>query len=60
MPYRDWRFRVRDILEAIEAVREYVSDMTFEDFVRDRRTVDAVIRRFIVIGEAARHIPEEI
>ena len=26
--------------------------MTFEEFVEDRKTIDAVIRNFITIGEA--------
>ncbi len=60
MPSRDWKLRIQDILESIEAVRGYVSGMTFEEFTRDRRTVDAVVRRFTIIGEAANHVPEEI
>jgi uncharacterized protein with HEPN domain len=34
--------------------------MTFEEFVKDRRTVDAVVRNLTVIGEAASHIPDEV
>ena len=34
--------------------------MEFEDFQRDDKTIDAVIRNLIIIGEAARHIPDEI
>jgi uncharacterized protein with HEPN domain len=34
--------------------------MEFEDFQRDDKTIDAVIRNFIIIGEAARHVPDEI
>lgn len=60
MPSRDWRLRIQDILESIADVQSYVTGMTFEDFVRDRRTVDAVVRRFTIIGEAANHVPEEI
>ncbi|RPI29814.1 MAG: DUF86 domain-containing protein [Acidobacteria bacterium] len=60
MPRRDWRFRIQDILDAIAAVSAYTADMDFEQFTRDRRTVDAVVRNLILIGEAARHIPDEI
>ncbi len=60
MPSRNWKLRIQDILESIDAVLSYVTGMTFEDFVRDRRTVDAVVRRFTIIGEAAGHVPEEI
>ena len=34
--------------------------MTYEDFMADRKTVDAVVRNLIIIGEAAIHIPEDI
>lgn len=33
--------------------------MTFEQFVADRKTIDAVVRNFIVIGEASSHLPED-
>ena len=33
--------------------------MTFEEFLSDPRTVDAVIRNFEIIGEAANRLPEE-
>jgi uncharacterized protein with HEPN domain len=57
---RDWVFRINDILEAIAAVETYVTGITYEEFAADRKTVDAVIRNLIIIGEAAAHIPEEI
>jgi uncharacterized protein with HEPN domain len=60
VPRRDWLFRITDILEALSAVAQYVKGMSYEDFIADRKTVDAVIRNLIIIGEAAAHIPEEI
>ena len=60
MPPRNWLFRINDILDAVSAVETYVSDMTYEDFIVDRKTVDAVVRNLIIIGEASVHIPEEI
>lgn len=60
VPPRDWNFRIQDILDAVTAVQTYTAGMTFEAFTLDRRTVDAVVRNFIVIGEAAIHIPDEI
>jgi uncharacterized protein with HEPN domain len=60
VPPREWRFRIRDILAAIEQIQLYASGLSFDDFQRDRRTVDAVHYNFMVIGEAARHVPEVI
>ncbi len=34
--------------------------MDFEQFRSDTKTVDAVVRNFEIIGEAAAHVPEEI
>lgn len=60
MPLRNWLFRINDILDAVSAVETYVSGMTYEDFVADRKTVDAVVRNLIIIGEASVHVPEDI
>ncbi len=60
MPTREWVFRINDILESIEKICRYTDGMNFESFSADDKTVDAVIRNLEVIGEAARHIPEEI
>lgn len=60
MQPRSWRFRIQDILDATASVRNYTSGMSFDEFVRDRRTVDAVVRNLIVIGEAAARVPDEV
>ena len=33
--------------------------MTFDDYMNDPKTIDAVVRNFSVIGEAANKIPSE-
>ena len=60
LPPRGWRLRLEDILESIEKVGRFTEGMSFEDFERDDRTVDTVVRNISVIGEAARYVPEEI
>jgi len=55
--FRDWRFRVRDILTAVEAIAAYTEGMTYEDFVVDPKTMDAVLRNLVTIGESTRWIP---
>ena len=34
--------------------------MSLDDFLKDDKTIDAVIRNFEIIGEAANRIPDEI
>jgi len=60
VPPREWRLRIEDMLDAIDAIEEFVSGMDFEGFRTDRKTVDAVVRNLEVIGEAARHVPEDV
>jgi uncharacterized protein with HEPN domain len=60
MSKKDWHFFLEDIIEAIGFIDEYVKGMEFEDFKKDRKTIDAVVRNLEIIGEAARHIPESI
>ena len=60
MPPRDWKPRVEDILESIQKIQRYTHEMDFNSFASNEAIVDAVIRNFEVIGEAARHIPETI
>lgn len=59
-PDRDWKVRIDDMLEAIEKIRAYTKGMTQGTFSADTKTVDAVVRNFEVLGEAARNIPPEI
>lgn len=59
MSPRNWRFRLEDIDEALDAISEYVENMDFATWTRDRKTVDAVIRNLEIIGEAASHIPDD-
>jgi uncharacterized protein with HEPN domain len=60
MPERDWRIRITDILEAIHRIERYRSDMDFDTFQKDEKTIDAVIRNLEVIGEAANYVPESV
>ncbi len=57
---RDYRLYLDDILESCRKIRQYTEGMSFEEFERDVKTQDAVIRNFEVIGEAANRLPNEI
>ena len=41
-------------------IAEYLEGYTFEQFKKDNKTVDAVIRNFEIIGEAAKNLPGHI
>ena len=59
-PERGWKLRISDILDAIAAIQEYTAVMDLSRFTEDRKTVDAVVRNFTIIGEAALRIPEQV
>ena len=60
MPPRQWKLYLEDILSAIQKIQQYTSGMNLDKFRSSNITIDAVIRNFTVIGEAARQIPPEI
>lgn len=60
MSKRDVKLYVKDILEAIKAIEKFVEGMDFESFKEDDKTSSAVIRKFEIIGEATKNIPQSI
>jgi uncharacterized protein with HEPN domain len=57
---RKWKFRLKHILNAVSRVESYSAGHTYESFIQDEKTVDAIILKLAVIGEAARHIPPAV
>lgn len=60
MNKRDVTIYLKDMLSAIKAIENFVEGMDFENFWNDDKTSSAVIRKFEIMGEAARNIPNEI
>ena len=60
MPHKKWKFRLRHIIEAIERIEEYTQGMMYDDFRNDQKTIDAVVRNFMIIGEASRIVTEYV
>ena len=56
---RDFQTYVEDIVDAINSIEEYTKGLTYDAFAKDKKTVDAVIRNFEIIGEATKYIPEK-
>ena len=44
---------------SMERIAEYIDGYTFITFKQDYKTVDAVIRNFEIIGEAAKNLPSD-
>jgi len=57
---RSWQDRIRDILDAIAEIQKFTRGMDYATFKDDDKSIRAVEMNFIIIGEAANQIPEEI
>ncbi|HEC78191.1 MAG TPA: DUF86 domain-containing protein [candidate division WOR-3 bacterium] len=57
---RNYHHFVQDIITACEKIVRFVENMDFEQFSKDEKTVDAVIRNLEIIGEATRKIPDSV
>ena len=60
MSNRTPKLLFEDIQESAEKILEYTRKMTFEEFSKDNKTVDAVIRNFEIIGEASNLMPDDL
>lgn len=52
---RDIRLYLQDIVDSIEKIQRYTESLTFAEFELNDMVIDAVVRNFEVIGEAAGH-----
>lgn len=59
MSKRDVQLYLDDIHESLERIDHYTKGLSFEDFTHDAKTIDAVVRNFEVMGEAAAHLSED-
>lgn len=57
---RDPILYLEDIVLSMKRVQEYIEGLDFQHFKWDYKTVDAVIRNFEIIGEAAKNLPNQI
>jgi uncharacterized protein with HEPN domain len=59
MSKRSTDLLIDDILDSAQKILDYTLGLTLEQFTADSKTVDAVIRNFEIIREAANRLPEE-
>ena len=51
---RNTELYIKDILEYMERAREHIKELEYEEFLKDNKTCDAVIRCIKVIGEVVK------
>lgn len=57
---RNHNLYLKDISESIESIEKFVEGVNFETFKNDDMRVSAVIRKFEIIGEASKNVPDMI
>lgn len=57
---RNYKLYLKDILDALDTIEQFAREVDFETFKNDDMRSSAVIRKFEIIGEATKNIPEEI
>jgi uncharacterized protein with HEPN domain len=56
MSKREIKLLLEDMLDAALKIKRYTRGFDFDQFLNDDKTIDAVVRNFEVIGEAANRI----
>jgi uncharacterized protein with HEPN domain len=59
MSKRNPHLLIADMIESGQKIMTYTTGMTYDEFLSDSKTIDAVIRNFEIIGEAANRLTEE-
>ena len=59
MSKRDTLLLLDDILQSAKKIKLYTSDLDYDSFISDDKTMDAVVRNFEIIGEAANRIDSD-
>lgn len=60
MKERDYGSYIEDIVEHMNYAEEFIKDLTFEEFVSDKKTVLSVTKCIEIVGEATKHVPDSI
>lgn len=56
MSKRDKILLLEDMLDSALKIKKYTAEHDFDSFIKDDKTIDAVVRNFEIIGEAANRI----
>jgi uncharacterized protein with HEPN domain len=54
---REFLDYLADIQDASQNISQFISEMTWDEFALDQKTIYAVVRAFEIIGEAAKKVP---
>jgi len=57
---REWRFFLTDMIDFCDHIDSYVEGLDYKTFIESGLNYDATVRKIELLGEAARHIPDDV
>ena len=60
MSKRGIKLYIEDVRDSIAKIEKYTMGLDFNTFVKDEKTIDAVVRNLSIIGEAVKNFPDEL
>jgi uncharacterized protein with HEPN domain len=60
MMKREYQDFIKDIIDSVQDIEQFIGEMSYDEFIRDKKTLNAVIRSIEIMGEAAKSIPASI
>ena len=60
MSKRITKLLLEDIHDCINSIETYTENVSFENFINDRKTYEATLFNFHLLGEAASQIPNDL
>ena len=51
---------LQDIAKSCEKILRFTAGLTFTDLIQDEKAYDAVVRNLEIVGDAAKHISEDL
>jgi uncharacterized protein with HEPN domain len=57
---RSDKLYLEDLLTAMNRIAEYIEGHNFNQFKKDYKTVDEIVRNFEIIGEASKNVSDAI
>lgn len=57
---REYILYLEDMLQSMERIEEYLGELDFQEFQLNHLVVDAIVRNFEIIGEAAKNVPQNV
>jgi uncharacterized protein with HEPN domain len=57
---RSLQLYLDDILNSINKIQKYTTNLTYEKFIGNEQILDAVTHNLLIIGEATKNIPDSL